>query len=473
MSKVGAAVAIGLLALESITSHAGVDVSKLIETCPFVIEANIHSYYDAISYSGERKSIEQINDDISSYGKYCGKTEGMPTDEFKDALSYRWEDLTPKTSKKVKKAKFDLTKQYTYEDMCSVMKTMAYTDGVYLVKIGQTTSGKDMMSIIIDMTTRGKKASTAEHTVLLTGQVHARETGGASFIMKELVDLVNAYNDGDEATVEMLKHTRFVTVPCINADGHDGIGFDVENWTYSDGTLWKATSSGTDINRNFPGLSWMMLKNGYEQTPYRSSTPNKVYYWGDYGGSANETKALIKFYQFWIGYKKAELLIDYHQQGRIVYTGKGYGYTPMNDNCEAFAKAAVKMQKLGKFGKGYYIDPDDEKASYGKDGTGSTNTDYAWAVALGAKFSTQYGFSVYTDKDGIEYPLVMVDSRDNKDVDFSDILNPEFISMSWEIGYGGDYLGYKESTLKLIEKEYYNYNFDEMLYFYSDYLMNR
>ena len=45
--------------------------------------------------------------------------------------------------------------------------------------------------------------------------------------------------------------------------------------------------------------------------------------------------------------------------------------------------------------------------------------------------------------------------------------SPKFRSMSWEIGYGTEYLGYSDETRELIAQEFYDYNFDEMLYTYA------
>ncbi len=346
------------------------------------------------------------------------------------------------------------------------MRSLSTHEGVYLYSIGKSVEGKNIYSIEVDMT-KGK----TKNTILLTGQVHARETAGPTFILKELIDLVKAYEKGEKRAKDVLGNTRFVAVPCVNPDAHDGIGFDTKNWTYSDGTLWKANANGADINRNYAGLSWMMRAKGIEKTKYSSNSNKQIYYAGDSAGSEPETRAMMKFYQYWIGIRKAKMLIDYHQQGRISYTGKSYATESMNKRCEEMRKALYKVQKNGLLGKSYsYPEKEDEDTykSYGRNGAGSTNTDYAWAVALGAKFSTKYGFSVYTDTKGKEYTILEVPNRDKTSYLLNPILIPTFRGFSWEIGYGKDYLGYSKDTLKLIAKEYDNYNFGEMLYAYYD-----
>ena len=181
---------------------------------------------------------------------------------------------------------------------------------------------------------------------------------------------------------------------------------------------------------------------------------------------------MMKFYQYYIGVEGAEMLVDYHQQGRITFAGKGYAPEYNNELSEELRKACYDTQKKGAAKSHYDYCYDDTEANYGLEGTGSTNTDYAWAVAMGTKFSTQYGFSVHVDKEGNEYPLIMIPEYDEAEVELQPMRSPGFRTLSWEIGNGRSYLGYTKDTLKLLEKEYYNYNFDEMLYTYAE-VLNR
>ena len=444
-----------MIDISGTTMYAG--NAKNSDFCIYVNDANMRDYSYAISESGQRASYEEINNNLKEYGKYIN-TPGMPTEEFVEALNNEWIDTTFYT-KVPRTISISLTERYTYEALCKIMRRMSTHKGVYLIDIGASTSGKRMFALVVDMSMGSHSISTATNTVLLTGQVHARETAGPAYILKELIDAITEYENGVESYVNMMNRTRFVAVPCVNPDGHDGVGFDKSNWTYSDGILWKATSNGTDLNRNFPGLNWMLLKNGIKQTEYRATSPDKLYYWGDYAGSCSETKAMIKFYQYWIGCRKAAMLIDYHQQGRITYTGKGYAPSRNNELCESLRKACYSLQ--GDIHYGY--DYGDTAEDYGVNGTGSTNTDYAWAVALGAKFSERYGFSVFADGDN-EYTLLEVQDADSRHFNMK---VENFRTLSWEIGYGQDYLGYSNSTLKLLEKEYYKYAFDKMLFVYD------
>ncbi len=438
------------------------------DTAPTVKAANSQDYSQTLISSGSLLTDQQINDLIKNYGSYY-KTPGMSEKDYLEAMSYQWENVTPKKDDSVR-VSFDLTKRYTYRSLVSLQKNFAKYDGVSLFKIGTSTAGKAMYALEVDLTDCDPQD---KHTVLLTGQVHARETAGPAYILKELTDIVNSYRDGQQTAIDALSKVRFVAVVCVNPDGHDGIGWDTDKWTYKDGQLWKATSNGTDLNRNFPGLSWMMIKKGIRQTPYRADTPDKLYYWGDSAGSCSETKAMMKFYQYYIGVEGAEILIDYHQQGRITYAGKGYAPEHNNDLSERLRKACYQTQMQGNLGKHYAYDYGDNTEDYGLNGTGSTNTDYAWAVAMGTLFSTRYGFSVYVDTTGAEYPLVMCPEYDKIPYDILKMRSPEFRTLSWEIGYGRDYLGYSKNTLKLLEKEYYDYGFDKMLYTYVSEIIER
>ncbi len=431
-------------------------------TLTTVEKANTYDYSVTMSDSGDLLSSREIAGRIKLYGSYTG-IPGMPADEYMAAMKYKWKDSSLEDDENAR-AEVNLSQKYSYKDLVSIMKTLSAYPGVSLYRIGLSTSGKKMFALDVDLTTC---APEEKHTVLLTGQVHARETAGPVFILKELTDILNDYKKGDKRAVRTLKHTRFVTVACVNPDGHDGIGFDLKNWTYKSKELWKATSDGTDLNRNFPGLSWMQLGRGVKPSKYKATSPDKIYYPGAYAGSSSEVKTMMKFYQFFVGVEHAEILVDYHQQGRITYAGKGYARRYNNDLSEELRKACMETQKKGPLRRKYNISYDDTAKEYGREGSGSTNSDYAWAVALGTKFSTQYGFSVYTNAEGAEFPIIMIPHYDEAPVELDAMRSPEFRSMSWEIGSGKKYLGYENEARKLIAKEYYDYNFDEMLYTYD------
>ena len=371
-------------------------------------------------------------------------------------MEQEWTDATV-YNKKVKNIDINISKSYKYSKIVSYLKILSHRDGVYLFDIGSTTSGRRMYALEVDIPSDKEK-----QTVVLTGSIHARETAGSIFLLKEITDLLQA--ETDEAQ-EVLENIRFAIVVCVNPDGREGVAFDTANYTYSGGALWKATSNGTDLNRNFPGLSWSQIRTGYKKSKYIGKSTDKIYYPGDYGGSCNETKAMMKFLYHYIVHEQASVIIDYHQQGRIAYAGKIWLTDDHRENCRSLAKTMFNMMNRGNRHK-YYLQ-DDSKES-GQCGEGSTLTDFALSVALGAKYSPGYGFFVFTDGQE-EYPLIAIHRLEDTDKDV--LQNANFITqISFEIGYGTKYLGYTKETRKLLKAEYEDYHFDRVLYTLYDFL---
>ena len=199
----------------------------------------------------------------------------------------------------------------------------------------------------------------------------------------------------------------------------------------------------------------------------RSYSPDKLYYIGDYAGSLPETKALMRFLYYYIAVEKASVLVDWHQQGGIAYAGKDWCPSRMDEGCANLAKAVFKPMNEGNDYK--YYKYEEESHSYGVQGTGSTLTDFACAVAWGAKFSPHYGFCVY-EIDGKEVPLISLYKRSGNEGIVCE--NPDFIEMCFEIGPGRQYLGYSKNTRVLLSKEYDNYRFGKVPYYISDYFVS-
>ncbi len=421
-------------------------------------KVNTLDYY-TISSTGlteEAYSSSEITERVKGYAKFEGNP-GMPAEEYRAAMSAEWEDCTAYGGA-LEELTLDISESYTYEDLVEIMTRLSACEGVYLYKIGKTTEGRDMYAIEVDMPSDIEKK-----TVVLTGTVHAREIAGSIFVLKELVDLIQ--DDSEEAR-QILSGIRFAAVACVNPDGRDGVAFDTKNYTYSDGQLWKATSNGTDLNRNFPGLSWGQIGNSYSKSPYNAKSADCIYYAGDYAGSCPETKALMKFLYHYVVVEKAAVLIDYHQQGRISYAGKPWDKKVHQDACRELSDTMFAMMNPGNSHKYSWVK---EESSYGLCGQGSTLTDYACSIAYGAKYSAGYGFCVYTDGKE-EYPLCMIPRMDKNAHELIAEPNPDFVTMTFEIGYGRAYLGYTEKTRGYLAKEYEDYRFGRVLYELADYV---
>ncbi|MCR5324696.1 MAG: hypothetical protein K6E85_15675 [Lachnospiraceae bacterium] len=423
-----------------------------IKTPETLVKVNNFDYFsDSVTgVTDKQYTVEELEAAIKERGATFGGTPGMPVEEYKEAMAREWIDCTQYGSEP-EFIDFSLTKEYRYADLENILMNLSRYDGVYLYDIGISTEGRTLYALEID------KPSDVEKTiVILTGTIHARETAGTTYLFKEIIDLLqneNAEND------EILKNLRIAAVLCVNPDGREGVAFDTKNFTYSDGQLWKAASNGTDLNRNFPGLSFSQIGKGNKKTSNISYSPDKIFYPGKYGGCNSEIKAMIKFLYHYIVIEKAPILIDYHQQGSIGYAGKPWDSVAHQKACQKLADEMFSMMNKGNSRRYIWIAEPDE---YGLNGTGSTLTDYACSVAYGAKFSPAFGFCVYTD--GVrEYPLCEIPKMDNSPITFN-IPNNNFRTMTFEIGSGRSYLGYSESTRKLLEEEYKNYHFDKVFY---------
>lgn len=382
-------------------------------------------------------TVRGLTEAITDYGTFIGGM-GMSGADYKAAMEKEW-TLVADTGK-YEECEVNIETEYHYEDLVRIWENLNNIEGVSLYEIGRTVENRPMYLLDINQTTVENPK-----IVVLTGNTHARETAGSVFITKQLNDLFH-----NENTKEYLKCVRILAVPCVNPDGRDGVAFDTDNWSYGSGTLWKANANGVDLNRNFPGLSWGQIKHGFERVSNWSDSPKKIYFPGYSAGSEPETRALMKVLDYAIIKEQADILIDYHQQGRIQYAGKPWQTNEQQKRC---SDLALEISRFLANGKTYHREP--EARSYGLRGEGSTLTDYACSLAVGAKFSDKYGFLVYTD--GVnEYPLVF-GKRVGKEG------NPKFATTTLEIGKGTAYLGYGAATRKNLAKEYSTYNFDGLL----------
>ena len=389
--------------------------------------------------------VEGLKSEFKEYGTFIGGA-GMSVADYEKAMNRKWNSLSADNNDTFS---MDIKKEYKYEDLQTIMLSWTNYSGVSVYDIGTSVQGRTLYGIDINKTTVENPK-----TIVLTGNVHARETAGSVFIIKQLNDLLS-----DENADKYLSKVRILAVPCVNPDGREGVAFDTDNFTYNEGLLWKANANGVDINRNFPGLSWGQLKSGNNRVYLYSDTPKKMYFPGYSGGSEPETKALMKFLQYAIVDEQADILIDYHQQGRIQYAGKPWQNEEEQARCKELANVVSKFMANDKT---YLWQKED--ASYGLRGEGSTLTDYACSLACGAKFSEKYGFLVYTDGEN-EYPLIT-----GKRV--GEAANKHFATTTIEIGSGTRYLGYDENTRSLLADEYKTYHFDGLLYTVFDYVLS-
>jgi hypothetical protein len=262
----------------------------------------------------------------------------------------------------------------------------------------------------------------------------------------------------DQNTMKLLQSNKYVAVPIVNVDVREAIIKNQSKWTVSGGEIWKAYMNGADGNRNFPGLSWGELSKGKRLTKNFPKKPAYAFYPGDYAGSNNETKALMKFLYHYIVVEKAKCLLDMHQQGSVIYAGKDWAPYKQNQNSINFRQNVLNLLNQGVKGRTYKVI---YEASTGLSGNGATITDYSCAVAFGAKFSPAFGFLTFTNGKK-ETTLMEANSMSNLKYKVS-MPNPDFRSITVEIGYGRNYLGNSAATRKLLADEYKKYHFDSLL----------
>lgn len=412
------------------------------------------SNYDYIGSSvtgvtSQKETLKTLQSYVKSFGTLYGT--GMPYAEYKKAMGYVWKDAT-EYDKKLVKINVDLTKSMDYDSYVDILKKLSRYPGVYLYKIGTSMEGRDLYAVEIDVDSNSKK-----NVIVLTGQIHAREFGGGTFIVKQFVDLVQKAQT-DKSTMELLKKNKFVAVPIINVDGREAIIDAASKWNTRNG-LWKAYTNGTDGGRNFPGLQWGQVAKG---TRYKSTIalkPGYANYPGPYAGSNSETKALMKFLYHYTVVEQAAIYLDLHNQGAIVYAGKTWQTDSQAQLSRDLRTNVMNVLNKGitrrKYTRVY------EGPLYGMQGEGSSLTDYATSLAVGGKFSPAYGFMAFTNSRK-EYILMQIKDLDTSSIRFKEA-NKKFAALTIEIGYGDQYLGNSANTRRLLANEYNYYNYGKLL----------
>jgi hypothetical protein len=224
----------------TLASMAEYDYVKDSVTC-LDSETNLDN---VTGFDGGTLSLQTLQSIVRDYGTLY--RSGMSYGEYKAAMEYQWTDCTDYTAKSAA-VTVDINKTMNYSSYVNTLKKLSRYDGVYLYKIGKSTKGRNIYAIEIDM------GSTKEKEVFMfTGQVHAREFAGGTFLVKMLADLLSKAQK-DKNTMELLKSYKYVAVPIINVDGREALIKEPRKWTYG-GALWKAYSNGTDGNRNFPSV---------------------------------------------------------------------------------------------------------------------------------------------------------------------------------------------------------------------------
>lgn len=384
-------------------------------------------------------SIQAINFD--GYGSIT--VPGMPESLYQSTLNPSWAKVS--NNGQYQEVSFNIAQAYSYADLENYMYNLANHYGVELFVIGKTLEGRNIYSISIDYPSDKPKA-----TILLTGSIHARETAGGLFILKQYGELLKKA-DSDPRTKRMLESVRFVAVPIVNPDGREMVLSSGNNEI-------KSNASGVDLNRNFPSINAGQLKNGIKLDEFYTNNPSLTgFYNGPYLGSEPETIAMMGWLNRYVPI--ASYYIDYHQQGGDAFAGKVWDTKQRFMEYKNFALQFKNFLNSKTKGGHYFykesknIDP--------INGRGGTLTDYATSIAMGFTYSPNLG-RMALNIDGIDTPLMVFQDLDNYPKQYRPI-NPYIFVSTLEIGMGNEYLGYSAQTRELLKQEYDRYNFKNLL----------
>lgn len=386
-------------------------------------------------------TIEQMNDISGGSGTFYSL--GMPYEEFMKTASMSgcWTEILQDGIPSG--AGYDITLARSYADIESCLYDLAKYEQARLFKIGDSELGKNIYSIEVGS---GRKI------ILITGGVHARETAGTSFIIKQLEKLLKD-SAADAALAQLLERYKIIAIPCVNPDGWDHLCFHPTS-------MKKSNGRGVDLNRNMPSSNAGQLAEG--NTPVRNlnDRPGDEFYPGPYLGSESETKAAISWFIKHI--PDAVVYVDYHQSGNQVYGGKTHYEEKhrMNRSKDLAYDVIGFMRSSG--GSKWSYKKEEPELCYGE----GSFTDFAVELACGLIFSPEFGRLCMNSEKG---PVPLLFYKDmNQNMDYYSPLNKDLAVITLEIGSSSSRC-YTERSRSLQSKIYEKQNFDEFLI----YLMER
>lgn len=396
--------------------------------------------------------ISSLTNDLSTYGEVT--IPGMTVQDYEKFINQKWVEVIPEG--KPVDMTIDLDKLYNYDSIEKILLNLVKYEGVHLYIIGKSVQGRNLYSVHIDYDNDlslcdGELVASCninnKEVLMTSAGVHARESAGIIFLVKQLNDLV-VKAQSDDYIKALLQNVIFVSAPCINPDGSEAV--------IAGNTVKKSNANGVDLNRNFPSMNAGYLN---KETPKSkenvSKIPGDAYFPGYSLGSEPETRSIMKWEENVVPYANSH--VDYHQQGGVIYRVKDWNPKESKQEYDAYSKAIVGFLNEGVKTKPYYLA---SEPFAGMNGIGGSVTDYASSVALGQSFSTYYGRMVFKDDKGQEIPLMVYDNLDN--VEYKPI-NSKFVTITIEMTRGASALGYSPKGRRLQRDEYYKYNYEMLL----------
>jgi len=432
---------------------------------------------------------------LNDYGEIT--IQGMSKKEFETTLVYNWQEVT--VTGKYVHSELDLYKKHSYADLVTFMENLSRHEAVKLFIMGKSKQGRNIYHIEVDFITKNNQDEDSEYSeesgnseesetveeieesgensfdngnesgrkseavneskettkepakekeiIMLSGHVHAREMATDLYILKQLADLLRKA-EYDENVRFLLENVKIVAIPTVNPDGREIV-------YKSEKSEWKANAAGVDINRNFPSVNAGQRLWGIPIFYAFEYKPGPEEYAGPYLGSEPETKLMMQWFHKYAGY--ASYYIDYHQMGRAFFVG---------ENWDLLSREEKKWADAEEMNRLYNTNLKDFKHReiyngnhYGINGKGSCTTDYALSVALGMKYSEQYGRMTYKYNN---QDLLLIMFRDLNEYKSYKPLNQKFVALTLEIGLY-DSLGYTDKARASFAKEYYQASHDKYL----------
>lgn len=335
---------------------------------------------------------------------------------------------------------YDFDRKLHYSEIEDMIINMNNSDIVDVEIIGKSVDNRNIYGIEI-----GKGNS----ILYLDANIHAAEVGNTPILMRFLSDILNKYEDNDKDIIELLNTKKIVVIPCINPDGYEVYNFGIDSLNNKD--LWiyqnkdkidfnniKSNANGVDLNRNFPTQNMGFVhinKKLISSVSFDKTTNRSIYFGGVSAGSEPETRACMYF--MLKHHKNVYAYINFHSQGRVIYTGKP-------NLSKEYNILTNKIVNIMKKKTGYFMfGLADEEVGEGNDGTAS---DFMAELANGFKFSSVTGrlsldrYENNSSKLVYKYPAIVIET-----------------------------LNRYTSDPKYFKEEYYDHNISDMLYALLEY----
>ncbi|OQB24357.1 MAG: Zinc carboxypeptidase [Firmicutes bacterium ADurb.Bin182] len=396
---------------------------------------NEPSVYEPIDSPCELMTIEEMNE--ASFGLGTFFVEGMPFKDYQSAIDKTW--LNAGQEGEPEGISYDIGAKYSYCEIERFLFDLSKRDDVQLYVIGISAEGRKIYSL---------EAGSGDKMILLTGNVHTRETAGTSFILKQFEKLVSDAQ-ADPYIKRLLKEYKFAAIPSVNPDGW-------EHMFNNPSSMKKSNARGVDLNRNMPTSNAEQLAKGEKPISEVSHSPSSAYYPGPHLGSESETKAAISWLVKYI--PSAIIYMDYHQSGNKIYGGKTYYEEEKRlSKSKNLAEDIIKFMMRCGGRKWSYLKEEQELAR----GQG-TFTDFAVEYACGFEFSPAYGRLCMNSEKGL-VPLLLYQSM-NVNSRYYAPRNKDIAIVTPEIG-SSESRCYTKKARRLQESVYNIQSFDKLFLF--------